>query len=178
MNIESLLMPRHNGKARDRRVWSIPLEGIWVPFFLATNTEGKTDIPAEALGAPLRLAKNADGTVKFSKTGRPVFRVAPEIAQQVRIVRENFTAQLEAYTNRVIGQKAEDYKAEVAKAQKAGKPIIEADAKALDEAIELLKAKELAEAIAKATGQTEGQKAEAEGQKPKAKEKALAGAKA
>jgi hypothetical protein len=169
MNIDSLLVQRQNGKGRDRRVWGIPLEGIWLPFFLATNTEGKTAISPEALGAPLRLAKNADGSVKFSKTGRPIFRVAPEIGNQVRIIRENFTAQLSAYAERVIGQKPEEYKAEVAKAQKAGRPILEADAKALDEAIEAEKARQLAEAVAEATGQ------KAERPKAKAKEPAMAG---
>ena len=174
MNIDSLLVQRNNGKGRDRRVWGIPLEGIWLPFFLATNAEGKTAISAEALGAPLRLAKNADGSVKFSKTGRPIFRVAPEISNQVRVIRENFTAQLEAYANSVIGQKPEEYKAEVAKAQKAGRPIIEADAKALEEAIEAMKKAELEKAVAEAT-KAEKPKAE---KKAEAKEPAMAGAKA
>jgi len=174
MNIDSLLVQRNNGKGRDRRVWGIPLEGIWLPFFLATNAEGKTAISHEALGAPLRLAKNADGSVKFSKTGRPIFRVAPEISNQVRIIRENFTAQLEAYANSVIGQKPEEYKAEVAKAQKAGRPIIEADAKALEEAIEAMKKAELEKAVAEAT-KAEKPKAE---KKAEAKEPAMAGAKA
>ena len=173
MQIDSLLVQRQNGKSRDRRVWGIPLSGIWLPFFLATNTEGKTAITAEALGSPLRLAKNADGSVKFSKTGRPIFRIVPEIANQIRVIRENFTAQLEAYTNMVIGQKAEEYKAEVAKAQKAGRPLIEADARALDEAIEAMRQAQLEKAMTEAT-KAEKPKTE----KPKAKEPALAGAKA
>ena len=181
MNIDSLLVQRNNGKGQDRRVWGIPLSGIWLPFFLATNAEGKTAISAEVLGAPLRLAKNADGSVKFSKTGRPVFKVHPVISGQVRVIRDNFTAQLEAYANMVIGQKPEEYKAEVAKAQKAGRPIIEAEAKALDEAIEAMRQAELEKALAEATGQKAEAKAEkpkAEAEKPKAKEPAMAGVKA
>jgi len=145
MNIESLLMPRQNSKAKDRKVWSIPLEGIWLPFFIATNVEGKTDISSESLGAPLRLARDTDGAVKFSKKGRPIFRVVPELAEQIKIVRENFSAQLQAYANAVKAQNPEGYKAEIGKAQNAGRPILDADIKALEEAIELLKTKELAE---------------------------------
>jgi len=178
MNIESLLMPRQNGKSRDRRVWSIPLEAVWLPFFLATNTEGKTDIPSDALGAPLRLAKSSDGSVKFSKTGRPIFKVVADINNQVRIIRENFTAQLQAYANTVVSLKAEEYKAEVAKAQKAGKPILDADAETLEKAIAAIKAKELTEALNKATKAEEpkaeepkAEKAEKpKAEKPKAKE--------
>jgi len=172
MNIESLLMPRQNGKSRDRRVWSIPLEAVWLPFFIATNTEGKTNIPSDALGAPLRLAKSADGTVKFSKTGRPIFKVVADINNQVRIIRENFTAQLQAYANMVIDQKAEDFKAEVAKAQKAGKPILDADAETLEKAIAAIKAKELTEALNEAATKAEKPKAEeTKAEKPKTEEK-------
>ena len=80
--IKALLRP--NGrKPAGRRVWSIDLETVWLPFFTATNTMGDTAIPHEALGAPLRLAYNADGTVKFSQTGRPVIKVAKEIADMI-----------------------------------------------------------------------------------------------
>jgi len=167
--IESLVVPRQNAKAKDRRVWSIPLEGVWLPFFLATNTEGKTDVPSEALGAPLRLAKASDGTVKFSKTGRPIFRVTADLSNQIKIVRENFVAQLQAYANTVVSRKPEEYKAEVAKAQKAARPILEADAMDLEKAIAELKAKELAEAMAKATGK-KPEAEEPKTKKPKTKE--------
>ena len=82
--IDSLLVQKQqSGQGRDRRLWSISLEGVWLPVFIATNAEGKTAISHEALGAPLRLSRYADGSVKFSRTGRPVFKVAPEIATQV-----------------------------------------------------------------------------------------------
>jgi hypothetical protein len=53
--IVALLQPQA-GKPTGRKVWSIDLETVWLPFFTATNTVKKTTIPAEALGAPLRLA--------------------------------------------------------------------------------------------------------------------------
>ena len=72
--ISALLKPMPC-KGTDRRAWSIPLQGVWIPFFTATNTAGETAIAAEALGAPLRLQRNPDGTPKFGNTGRPVIRV-------------------------------------------------------------------------------------------------------
>ena len=59
--ISALLQPRPE-RAADRRVWSIPVFGVWVPFFTATNTAGETHLSAEALGAPVRLAREKDGT--------------------------------------------------------------------------------------------------------------------
>jgi len=77
--IKALLMP--NGKKpAGRKAWSIDLETVWLPFFTATNTVGDTHISPDALGAPLRLAYDADGSVKFSKTGRPITKVAKELA--------------------------------------------------------------------------------------------------
>ena len=174
ISIDSLLVQKPKAKARDRRLWGIPLEGVWLPFLLATNAEGKTAISAEALGAPLRLAKNSDNSVKFSKTGRPVFTVVREIREKINDLRDNFIGELQKHTDGVISENAEGYKAEVAKAQKAGRPIIEADAKALDQAIEAMRQAELEKAMAEATGQ----KAEAKAEKPKAKEPAMAGVKA
>jgi len=98
--IKSLLLP--NGKKpTGRRVWSLDLESIWLPFFTATNLQNDTAIPLDALGAPLRLAYAQDGTVKFSKSGRPVVRVAKPIADSVKLVRENFAANLVAYAEDV-----------------------------------------------------------------------------
>ena len=65
--IKSLLLP--NGKKpTGRRVWSLDLESIWLPFFTATNLQSDTAIPLDALGAPLRLAYAQDG--KSSRTFR------------------------------------------------------------------------------------------------------------
>ncbi len=64
--VAALLQPLKNTQG-DRRVWSIPLNGVWIPFFTATNVAGETAIPAEALGAPVRLQREQDGTPKFRK---------------------------------------------------------------------------------------------------------------
>ena len=83
--IKSLVKP--NGqKPAGRRAWGIDLESVWLPFLTATNTMAETAIPHEAMGAPLRLAYNADGTVKFGKTGRPVVKVVREIADEVKLI--------------------------------------------------------------------------------------------
>ena len=65
--IKSLLQPTTKRES-GRKVWSIDLQYVWLPFFTATNVQGDTAIPHEAIGAPLRLAKDKDGSVKFKKT--------------------------------------------------------------------------------------------------------------
>jgi len=156
--IKSLLMP--NGKKPvGRKVWSVDLETVWLPFLTATNTVGDTCIPPDALGAPLRLAYYPDGSVKFSKTGRPIMKVAKDLADTVRMVRENFAAGLQAYANEVITDNPDGYKTQVEMAREAGEPIIARDRANLDKA--LVKAME--EAIAEAEGKA----------KPKSKDKVL-----
>lgn len=144
--IKSLLIP--NGKRpAGRKVWSIDLETVWLPFLTATNVMGDTRIPSEALGAPIRLAYDADGSVKFSKTGRPITKVVKPIADSVRMVRENFTAGLLAYAGGVITDNAEGYKAQVEMAREAGQPILNKDRESLQKA--------MLEAMEKATAETE-----------------------
>jgi len=148
--IKVLLIP--NGKKPQvRRVWGIELDGVWLPFFTATNTMGDTAIPADALGAPLRLGYNADGSVKFSKTGRPVLKVAKDIADNVKLVKDNFTAGLLAYASGVSTEHPEEYKAQLDMAKEAGQPIISKDRTNLDKAT--------AEAIAEAVGEAEAKAA-------------------
>lgn len=165
--IKALLIP--NGrKAPGRKVWSIDLEQTWLPFFLATNTVGETRIDSEALGAPLRLAFNSDGSVKFSKMGRPVFRVVKDLSDAVKMVRENFTAGLASYAKTVYQAGPEGYKAEVQKAQEAGRPIMARDRQAIDEALTSAVERAIAEAEAKAQAQADKPKAQAKADKPKA----------
>ena len=143
--IKSLLMP--NGrKPVGRKAWSIDLETVWLPFFTATNTVGDTHLPPDALGAPLRLAYDADGSVRFSKTGRPITKVAKDLADTIRMVRQNFSAGLLGYTEQVIAKDKAGYKAQVELARKAGEPIVARDRANLDKAI----AKAMEEAVAKA----------------------------
>jgi len=133
--IKNLLRP--NGqKPSGRKVWSIDLETVWLPFFTATNTEGITLIPSEALGAPLRLAYESDGSVKFnSKTGKPVIKVVKDVSDQIRLVRENFVAGLQQYVTSVQSKQGEEYKEQVRLNIEAGTPIRERDREALDNAI-------------------------------------------
>lgn len=133
--IKSLIIPRNGQKVRARRVWGIDLAQVWLPFLTATNTAGETHIPLDALGAPLRLAYNPDGSVRFSKTGRPVQRVVKDIADTVRLVRENFVANLMDYTSQVQETMPDQYQAQFETAVKAGEPIIQKDSRNLDRAI-------------------------------------------
>ena len=132
--IKQLLQPNGN-KRQGRRVWSIDLETVWLPFFHATNVMGDTAIPAEALGCPIRLGYDKDGAVKFSKSSRPVTKVAKELSQTVTLVRENMVANLQDYTRQVAEGKANEYKTSVTTALKAGKPILDKDRVELDRAI-------------------------------------------
>jgi hypothetical protein len=147
--IKALLIP--NGKKpAGRRVWGIDLETIWLPFFTATNTMGDTAIPADAMGAPLRLGYNADGSVKFSKTGRPVTKVVKDIADSVRLVKDNFTAGLLAYASGVITDNPDGYKAQIEMAREAGEPILNRDSVNLSKALAEAVAQGVAEAQSKA----------------------------
>ena len=132
--IKALLTP-NGGKPAGRRVWSLDLESVWLPFFTATNAMGDTHIAHDALGAPIRLAYAPDGSVKFGKTGRPTTKVAKELADSVKMVRENFATALQSHTAKVIAGNAEGYKAQVELARQAGEPIIARDRASLGEAL-------------------------------------------
>ena len=135
--IAALLQPRPERTA-DRRSWSIPVFGVWVPFFTATNTEGQTHIAAEALGAPVRLVKDTDGSPKFGKSGRPVLRLVKEISDQVRLVRENFQAGLLSYAEGVMRAMPDAYKAQAEAARKKGEVIYQMETKVLTDALEVV----------------------------------------
>jgi hypothetical protein len=154
--IKALLIPSNGNKPRARRVWGIDLETIWLPFFTATNTTGDTAIPADAMGAPLRLGYNADGSVKFSKTGRPVTKVVKDIADSVRLVKDNFTAGLLAYANGVITDNPDGYKAQIEMAKEAGQPIQTKDSVNLSKAMAESMAQAVAEAESKAKTRGKG----------------------
>lgn len=143
--IQSLLAPTTK-QPQGRRVWSIDLEAVWLKFFTATNAMGDTAIPSAAIGAPLRLAYDKTGDVRFSQAGRPVIRVAKEIADSVRLVRENFTANLLNYAGSVMRDNEAGYKAQVELAQKAGLPIAQYDNHQLSTALEA-RARAEAEAV-------------------------------
>jgi hypothetical protein len=131
--VKRLLMPVGK-QATERKVWSIPLESVWMPFFIATNVEGCTAISPEALGCPLRLGYAKDGSVKFSQSGKPVIRVAKEVSDNVRIVRENFTATLLAHAESVKSEQPENWDATVAANVKAGNAVANVDRENLSRA--------------------------------------------
>ncbi len=133
--IRSLVRPSVSGNKNGRKVWSIDLETFWVPFFTATTTSGAKVVSSEALGAPLRLVKDTDGAVKFSKSGKPVIKVVKEIADGVKLVRENMVANGLAYIQDVRQTNPEGYKATTEAAQEAGSPIIERQNKDMETAI-------------------------------------------
>jgi hypothetical protein len=159
--IAMLLNPAPS-KPQGRKVWSVDLETVWLPFFTASNVMGKTVIPPEALGAPLRLAYGKDGVAKFNpNTGKPVIRVAKELGAGVKMVRENFIANLQHFSATVRKAEPDKYKAEVSTSIEAGKPIREADRIAISKAV----AEAMAEAIAKqdkAAAQSEAPQTEAQ----------------
>ena len=134
--IKSLLLPTTKSPA-GRRVWSIDLETVWLPFFFSTNTMGDTAIPVDALGSPIRLAYDKDGSVKFSKSGRPVSRVAKPISDSVTLIRQNFVANLQQYAEQVATARQKDYAKQVEMATIAGRPIIAHDKVELEKAIQL-----------------------------------------
>jgi len=139
---------------------------------------GDTAIPSQAIGCPLRLGYDKAGAVRFSQAGRPVIRVAKEIGDNIRLVRDNFTANLLNYAGAVIRDNADSYKAQVELARKAGEPIyqhnknqldlalkakVEAEAKAQAEAEAEAVAK--AEAVAQAKAETEAEAVKSKGRK-------------
>jgi hypothetical protein len=147
--IKALLMP--NGrKPQGKRVWGIDLEMVWLPFLTATNTMGDTAIPADCLGAPIRLGYAPDGSVKFSKSGRPVTKVVKEVADSVRLIRENFVAGLLTYAGSVANDNPDGYRAMVATAQEAGQTIIASDKAKLEKAMAEAVAHDIEQAQAKA----------------------------
>src|SRR3989304_1704464 len=138
--VSALLMPHAESKS-DRRVWSVPLLAVWVPFFTATNVAGETNIASDVIGAPIRLQKNQDGTPKFSKNGKPVLRTARELSDQIRLVRDNFTFGLMAYTENIRKTMPAEYKAQGEAAENAGAPIIKGDCVAVMSYLDQLREK-------------------------------------
>lgn len=164
--IKSLLMP--NGKSKSgRRIWSVDLETVWLPLFHATNIMGDTAIPSEALGAPIRLSYDKDGAVRFGRTGRPATKVVREIAQTVMLIRENFVANLQGYTHEVAEGKANEYKASVMTALKAGKPIQLKDKTELQKAVQAQLEQSMREAEAQPEPEPEPAKSQPEPRKEK-----------
>ena len=114
---------------------------------------GDTAIPSDALGSPIRLAYDKDGSVKFSKTGRVMSKVAKPISDSVTLIRQNFVANLQQYSEQVATDRQEDYAKQIEMATIAGKPIIAHDKAELDKAIQL----QLEEAMRQAQEEAEAE---------------------
>jgi hypothetical protein len=137
--IHTLMKPSPN-KAKDRSVWGLPLQGLWIPFFTATNTVGESHINAGALGCPLRLAVGKDGVPKLKDDGTPRYTVDKDISTGVRVVKDNFAFGLMAFVAATQKTHAEEYKAQVEAAQKAGEKVLEQDQTVLDKYLAELEA--------------------------------------
>jgi len=148
MNTPSYIatLVRPMGKqSSERKAWSVGINTTWIPFFTACNLQGVTFIPAEALGCPMRLGYGKDGSVRFGNNGKPVIRVAPELAGSIHLVRENFIAGLQNYASQIAKDNAEAYASLVAHNQAKGLPIAEKQNADLAKALEAHAAAELAE---------------------------------
>ncbi len=159
--IKSLLTPIATKQPQKRKVWSIDLESVVLPFFVASNTTGNTAIPSEAIGCPLRLGYDKNtGEVLFSKKGKPVIRVVKEINDGVNMIRENLVKNMANYAHKIASEMPEEYNATVKQAVDAGKPILQNDQKQLNHAVKA-RAEAEADAILKANAEAEAKKAEA-----------------
>lgn len=131
----ALLFKPNAKSSNSRKVWSIDLESVWVPYFTASNTVGVSNIPNEALGAPLRLAFNPDGSVKFAKSGKPIYKVAKPISDSVKLIRENFIAELVRQTDKIKADYPEQYQEQIKANLEAGAKLKAYDKQKLDEAM-------------------------------------------
>jgi hypothetical protein len=156
MDFNALFKPIATNK-NGRKVWSIDLQTTWLPFLIAKNTEGVTHIPLEALGAPIRLAYNEDGTVKFTKRGLPVTKLAKELADSITMIRLNFESGLKEEAHRIATENTDAYNAIVRDAVKAGLPIQQRDISNRDKALAKLVADALAHAEAEAKVKAEAE---------------------
>jgi hypothetical protein len=140
MEMDSLLKPITKRQA-GKRVWSIDLETVWLPFFTATNVEGKTEITPDVLGSPLRLQYDKSGSVRFSQSGKPVIRVAKELSDNVNMIKANFEQSLITHANTVKMDRPSEYKAQIDLASKMAVPIIAHDRAEYTKAVVALKAR-------------------------------------
>ena len=146
--IATLVRPLPKSATTERKQWAIGLSTTWLPFFTATNLEGATFIPAEAMGCPMRLIVGKDGEVKFSESGKPRLGVAKELNTAIRLIRENFVANLQKHAADVATENAEGYAKLVESYQAAGRPIAERQNEQMVAAITARYAAEAAQAAA------------------------------
>ena len=124
-SFQAMLAP--SSRAISRKAWGIDVATLWVPYFTAARAIGALDdleLPDDALGAPFRLRRDPDtNEVKFSRTGRPLFTVAPHLNDMVNRARDNYVAGLMEHTRMVMDERPEAYRDQVEREHKAGVPI-------------------------------------------------------
>ena len=120
------LMKHSPDKTKDRTVWGLPLNGLWIPFFMGTNAVGESNIDSGSLGCPLRLSVDKkSGDPKLKDDGSARYTVDKAISKAVTGVKDNIAFGLMAFTETVKKTHAEQYKVQVDAAQKAGEKIRE-----------------------------------------------------
>lgn len=115
-------------KAVSRKAWGIDVSTVWLPTFTSARVTGaihETELSDADLGAPFRLRRDKDtGEVMFSKSGRPMFFLPPNLNDMVNRARENYIASLAARNAVVMDENPDAYKAQVERQQRAGAPIM------------------------------------------------------
>lgn len=89
-----------------------------------------------------------DGEVKFSESGKPRLGVAKELSTAIRLVRENFVANLQKHAADVATENAEGYAKLLVSYQDAGRPIADRQNEKMVAAITARYAAEAAQAVA------------------------------
>ena len=84
------------------------------------------------------------GRARFNTKGLPILKVAKELNDGVRMVRENVVSILINDTVGVQRANPDAYKAQVAKAHDAGEPLLQADADAVMRYLDTVKAAQAA----------------------------------
>lgn len=111
-DVKVMVTPRHK-PVSEKRAWSIGVQSVWVPFYMATNAAGLTEIDPESLAHPVEIAYGKDGLPRFTEDGRPVMRVNKTLSGQVRTARENYEAQLREFVHNIQGEMPDAFKAQV-----------------------------------------------------------------
>ena len=126
LTIHTLMKPSPD-KVKDRAVWGLPLTGLWIPFFTATNVTGESNINAGALGCPMRLVVGKDGVPKLKDDGSARYQVDKDISKAVKSLKDNIAFGLQSYASSIQKAMPAEYKAQVEAAQKAGEEVREHD---------------------------------------------------
>ena len=111
-DVKSMVTPRHK-PVSEKRAWSIGVQSVWVPFYMATNAAGLTEVDSHSLAHPVEIAYGKDGLPRFTEDGRPVMRINKALAGQVRTARENYEGQLREFVRNIQAEMPDAFKAQV-----------------------------------------------------------------